>query len=64
MATVTTRQHEILFLLAQGLLNKQIAYELNISTNTVKAHLHEIFRQLNVNNRTAAVQTAHNYGLL
>ena len=64
VATVTTRQHEILFLLAQGLLNKQIAYELNISTNTVKAHLHEIFRQLNVNNRTAAVQTAHNYGLL
>lgn len=64
MATVTTRQHEILFLLAQGLLNKQIAFELNISTNTVKAHLHEIFRQLNVNNRTAAVQTAHNYGLL
>lgn len=64
MATVTTRQHEILFLLAQGLLNKQIAHELNISTNTVKAHLHEIFRQLNVKNRTAAVQTAHNYGLL
>lgn len=64
MATVTTRQHEILFLLSQGLLNKQIAYELKISTNTVKAHLHEIFRQLNVNNRTAAVQTAHNYGLL
>jgi len=64
VATVTARQHEILFLLAQGLLNKQIAYELNISTNTVKAHLHEIFKQLNVNNRTAAVQTAHNYGLL
>lgn len=63
-ATVTSRQHEILFLLAQGLLNKQIAHELNISTNTVKAHLHEIFKQLNVNNRTAAVQTAHNYGLL
>jgi len=64
MATVTNRQHEILFLLSKGLLNKQIANELNISTNTVKAHLHEIFKQLNVNNRTAAVQTAHNYGLL
>lgn len=64
MATVTTRQHEILFLLSQGLLNKQIAYELNISTNTVKAHLHEIFKQLHVRNRTAAVQTALDYGLL
>lgn len=64
VATVTPRQHEILFLLAQGLLNKQIAYELSISTNTVKAHLHEIFKQLNVNNRTAAVQIAQNYGLL
>lgn len=64
MATVTKRQHEILLLLAQGLLNKQIAYELNISINTVKAHLHEIFKQLKVSNRTAAVQTAQNYGLL
>ena len=64
IATITSRQHETLFLLAQGLLNKQIAHELNISTNTVKAHLHEIFKQLNVNNRTAAVQIAHDYGLL
>jgi len=64
MVTMTKRQHEILFLLAQGLLNKQIAYELNISPNTVKAHLHTIFRQLNVSNRTAAVQTAHDYGFL
>jgi len=62
--SVTRRQQEILFLLSQGLLNKQIAYELSISTNTVKAHLHEIFKQLNVKNRTAAVQTAYNYGLV
>lgn len=61
---VTSRQHEILHLLSQGLLNKQIASELSISTNTVKAHLHEIFRLLNVSNRTAAVQTAHQNGLI
>ena len=63
-AKVTSRQHEILYLLSQGLLNKQIASELSISANTVKAHLHEIFRHLNVSNRTAAVQSAHKYGLL
>jgi DNA-binding NarL/FixJ family response regulator len=64
MSKVTSRQHEILYLLSQGLLNKQIASELSISANTVKAHLHEIFRHLNVTNRTAAVQSAHKYGLL
>lgn len=61
---VTTRQQEILHLLSQGMLNKQIADELCISANTVKAHLHEIFRMLNVSNRTAAVQNAYEKGLL
>lgn len=61
---VTSRQHEILCLLSEGLLNKQIASELSISANTVKAHLHEIFRHLNVSNRTAAVQSAQKCGLL
>ena len=63
-ATITARQHEILYLLSKGMLNKQIAYELSISANTVKAHLHQIFRELNVHNRTAAVQNAHKCGLL
>ncbi len=64
IASITTRQHEILYLLSQGMLNKQIANELSISANTVKAHLHHIFRELNVHNRTAAVQSAHKCGLL
>ncbi len=64
VATITARQHEILYLLSQGMLNKQIAHELSISANTVKAHLHQIFRELNVHNRTAAVQNAHKCGLL
>ncbi|MEE9309428.1 MAG: response regulator transcription factor [Cocleimonas sp.] len=63
-ASITARQHEILYLLSQGMLNKQIAYELNISANTVKAHLHQIFKELNVHNRTAAVQNAHKNGWL
>ncbi len=62
--TVTNRQQEILYLLSQGMLNKQIAYELSISANTVKAHLSEIFRILKVNNRTAAVNNAYEKGLL
>ncbi len=62
--TVTSRQQEVLNLLSQGLLNKQIAHELCISANTVKAHLHEIFRILEASNRTAAVQSAYKKGLL
>jgi len=61
---VTSRQHEVLNLLSQGLLNKQIASELSISINTVNAHLHEIFNKLNVTNRTAAVESAHKIGLI
>ncbi len=61
---VTSRQHEVLTLLSQGMLNKQIALELSISANTVKAHLHDIFKQLQVTNRTAAVNYAFKNGLL
>jgi DNA-binding NarL/FixJ family response regulator len=61
---ITKRQKEILHLLSQGLLNKQIANELGISANTVKAHLYEIFRSLKVNNRTAAVKVAFQQGLI
>lgn len=62
--TVTSRQYEILKLLSKGLLNKQIASELNISINTVNTHLHDIFRRLHVKNRTAAVQSAYKIGLI
>lgn len=64
LAHITARQKEILALLSQGLLNKQIASELGISANTVKAHLYEIFRALNVNNRTAAVKEAIQQGVI
>ncbi|MCK5918153.1 MAG: response regulator transcription factor [Cocleimonas sp.] len=61
---ITKRQKEILHLLSQGLLNKQIASELDISANTVKAHLYDVFRALKVNNRTAAVKVAFQQGLI
>jgi len=59
---ITNRQKEILYLLAQGLVNKQIAIELGISANTVKAHLYDIFRSLGVKNRTTAVKVALKQG--
>ena len=41
--------------LSDGLLNKQIAYEMDISVATVKAHMTAIFRKLGANNRTQAL---------
>jgi len=61
---ITKRQQEVLFLLSQGLLNKQIAHELDISANTVKVHLSDLFRHLHVSNRTAAVKYGYEYGLI
>ena len=42
-------------MVAEGLLNKQIAYELDVSEATIKAHVTAIFRKLGVQNRTQAV---------
>ena len=49
------RQVEVVRLVAQGRTNAQIATELHVSVATVKKHLERIYRQLGVNNRTAAV---------
>jgi len=45
-------------MLKEGLLNKQIAYELNVSEATVKAHVSAILQKLDVNSRTQAVIVA------
>lgn len=58
VAELTPQQHKVLCYLHEGLLNKQIAYELNISEATVKAHITAIFRKLHINNRTQAVLIA------
>jgi DNA-binding NarL/FixJ family response regulator len=52
---LTPKQFQVLKLLQNGLLNKQIAYDLNITEATVKAHISGVFRKLNVNTRTQAV---------
>ncbi len=54
IATLTPAQRRILGHMRAGLLNKQIAYELDISEATVKAHITAIFRKLNVISRTQA----------
>ncbi len=55
IASLTPQQFRVLGMLAEGQLNKQIAYELNVSEATVKAHMTAIFRKLGVRNRTQAV---------
>ncbi|QKK04077.1 MAG: response regulator transcription factor [Pseudomonadota bacterium] len=52
---LTPQQYRILLMLGEGLLNKQIAWELNITEATVKAHMTAIMRKLEVSNRTQAV---------
>jgi DNA-binding NarL/FixJ family response regulator len=58
VASLTPQQYRVLQYLHEGLLNKQIAYELNISEATIKAHITAIFRKLGVYNRTQAVLIA------
>jgi DNA-binding NarL/FixJ family response regulator len=51
-ATPTRREQELITLIGRGLQNKVIAYELNISENTVRAHISNIMRKYNLHNRT------------
>lgn len=55
VADLTPAQMRVLQLIRHGQLNKQIAYELGVSETTVKAHVSEILRKLNVVSRTQAV---------
>ncbi|MFB1014231.1 MAG: DNA-binding NarL/FixJ family response regulator [Alteromonadaceae bacterium] len=57
VASLTQQQYRILMMFAQGMLNKQIAYDLHVSEATIKAHATAIFRKLDVRNRTQAVIT-------
>lgn len=58
LASLTPAQRRILNLVSQGMLNKQIAYQMEISEATVKAHMTAIFRKLDVISRTQAVLVA------
>ena len=61
---LSKRELEILELVSQGLSNKEIANSLNLSRYTVESHIKHIYRKLAVRNRSKAVDTARNLGLL
>ncbi len=55
LSKLTPHQFRVLMMLGEGLLNKQIAYQLGVSEATIKAHVTAILRKMNVGNRTQAV---------
>jgi len=55
LRTLTPQQSRVLGMLGEGLLNKQIAYELGVSEATIKAHVSAILLKLKVDSRTQAV---------
>ena len=58
LSSLTPQQVRVLMMLSEGLLNKQIAYELSVSEATVKAHVSAILQKLGVESRTQAVIAA------
>ena len=58
LSSLTPQQVRVLMMLSEGLLNKQIAYELTVSEATVKAHVSAILQKLGVESRTQAVIAA------
>jgi len=58
VSSLTPSQYNVLCYMRDGLLNKQIGFNLDIAEATVKAHVTAIFRKLGINNRTQAVLIA------
>lgn len=59
---LTARELEVLGYAARGYMNKQIAYQLGVSEQTIKNHMTSILRKLDANDRTQAVVLALHYG--
>ncbi len=59
---LSTREIDLLNLLAKGLLYKEIAEKLNITVGTVKQHIHKIYEKLQVNNKTEAINKFKFFG--
>ncbi|KLK93414.1 hypothetical protein AA309_08775 [Microvirga vignae] len=62
ISTLTPRECEIIHLVAEGLSNKEIGSQIGVTEGTVKMHLHNIYRKININNRTALAAWALSYG--
>ena len=63
LATLTPHQFRVYALLSQGMLNKQIAYELSITEPTVKSHVTAILRKLGLRKRTEVILLAQKFEL-
>jgi len=63
MDALTTREHEVLTYLITGMLNKQIAFELNISERTVKAHRKQVLNKMEVDSIAELVRMTENVGV-
>jgi len=61
---LSRRESQVLFAIAQGNSNKQVAQILMISPNTVSGYVKDIYRKLGVRNRAAATMVAMSNGLL
>lgn len=64
VCALSARQSEILYLIASGKTNEEIADKLFLSRHTVKQHTSALYRKLEARNRTHAVQTAQRLGLI
>ena len=62
LAKLTPQQVRVLMMLSEGLLNKQIAFELSVSEATIKAHVSAILQKLGVDSRTQAVIAINRVG--
>ena len=64
LAALTPQQFRVAVMVGQGLLNKQIAFELGVTEATIKAHMTEIFRKLGVPSRTKVALAIGQLGVL
>jgi DNA-binding CsgD family transcriptional regulator len=61
---ISTREIELLGLLAQGLSYSSCAETMGISLNTVQSHVRNVYRKLNVSNQTQAINKARSVGVI
>lgn len=62
LKALTSRENELLRFLAEGLLYKEIASKMGITTGTVKQHINKIYKKIHVNNRTEAINLLNKNG--
>lgn len=59
LPVLTTREKQVLQLIADGLTNRQISFSLSICESTVENHIHHIYTKLGISNRAQAVLQAY-----